>query len=174
MQFTRRTFLVAAPLALAACATNPPSPVTPSLPVTLADAFTGRATGRGVFLLTLDGSERRFTATLNGRLTGNTLTVAETFLYDDGQTDALTWVFTRTAAGWTGKREDTVGVATVQELGREVRLAYTADFKSPRGVTRLGFSDVIYRRPDGLIVNDGIVTRLGIPIGKVRFEIRPR
>ena len=174
MPLTRRAFLATAPLALAACATNPPSPATPGLPITLADAFTGRATGRGVFLLTLDGSERRFSATLDGRLRGDTLTVVEDFVYDDGQTDRLTWVFTRSATGWTGRREDTVGIASVEELGTEVRLTYLADFKSPRGLTRLGFSDVIWRRPDGLIVNEGIVTRLGLPIGRVRFEIRPR
>lgn len=171
----RRAFCLGSLALLAGCATTPPSPVGETLPITLADAFTGRSTGTGVFRVSLTGAERRFRADLNGRLRGNTLTVVEDFVYDDGQKDRLTWVFTRSGAGtWTGKREDTVGVATVVETGREVRLTYLADFRSPGKVTRLGFNDVIYRRPDGLIVNDGVVTREGIPVGTVRFEIRPK
>ena len=95
------------------------------------------------------------------------------FIYDDGQEDRLTWVFDRAGPGrWTGRREDTVGAAEVVEENGEVRLRYTADFRSPSGVTRLGFEDVIYLRDDGVIVNDAIVSRAGFPVGVVRFEIR--
>jgi hypothetical protein len=170
MRLTRRTLLLA-PLALAACAAEPPVPVS-SEPVTLVSAFAGRATGRGVFRNGLTGAERRFTARLDGRLRGDVLTVVEDFLYDDGQADRLTWVFTRSGPGtWTGRREDTVGVARVTEDGRVIRLAYVADFRSPGRVTRLGFSDVITRRADGVIVNDAVVRRGGVPVGTVRFEI---
>lgn len=162
-----------AALPLAACATVPSVPDTPTVPVTLVDAFRGRTVGRGIFVAPIVNSERRFTARLNGRLRGDTLTVVEDFVYDDGQTERLTWVFRRTGPGtWDGRREDTVGTAKVVEDGRTIRLSYTADIRSPSGVTRLGFEDVIYRRADGLIVNDGIVTRFGIPIGQVRFQIR--
>jgi len=173
---TRRLVLgLGAALALAACATTPPAPAVETLPVTLADAFTGATRGRGVFTAPIARTERRFTADLDGRLGGDTLTVTEDFVYDDGQTERLTWVFTRTGPGtWDGRREDTVGTAKVVEDGRTIRLSYIADIRSPGGVTRLGFEDVIYRRADGLIVNDGIVTRFGIPVGRVRFELRPR
>lgn len=168
----RRAFLLGS-LALAGCATLPPSPTGETLPITLADAFTGRTTGRGVFRNSITGAERRFRADLNGRLRGDTLTVVEDFTYDDGQVDRLTWVFTRAGEGrWTGKREDTVGLAEVVEMGREVRLTYLADFRSPGRVTRLGFADVIYRLPDGPVVNEGVVMKSGIPVGTVRFEIR--
>ncbi|MCX7889501.1 MAG: DUF3833 domain-containing protein [Rhodobacteraceae bacterium] len=171
---SRRTCLaLAAALPLAACAAAPPPPPAQRLPVTLADAFSGRTRGRGVFSAPIVNSERRFTADLAGRLEGGRLTVVEDFVYDDGQTERLTWVFTRTGPGtWDGRREDTVGTAKVVEDGSVIRLSYTADIRSPSGVTRLGFSDVIYRRPDGLIVNDGVVSRFGIPIGTVRFELR--
>ena len=66
------------------------------------------------------------------------------------------------------------GLAQVVEAGGVIRLTYTADFASPSGVTRLGFADVIYRRPDGVIVNDAVVTRLGVTVGAVQFVIRAR
>lgn len=173
MPLTRRAALMlvlAAPLA--ACAAAPADPAGPLVPLTLEQAFAGRSTGAGVFR-DITGTERRFTARLNGTLRGDRLTVIEDFVYDDGQQDRLTWVFDRAGPGrWTGRREDTVGTAAVTEDGRTIRLTYTADFRSLSGTTRLGFADVIYARPDGLIVNDAVVTRFGIPVGRVRFEIR--
>ncbi len=170
---SRRLFLgSAALLPLAGCATEPPSPEGARLPVSLVDAFEGPSRGTGVFRAPLAGIERRFSARLNGRLRGDTLTVVEDFRYDDGQEDRLTWVFTRTGPqSWHGRREDTVGPAAVREDGREIRLSYVADFRSTSGVTRLGFADVIYRPAAGLVVNDAIVTRWGLPIGTVRFEL---
>jgi hypothetical protein len=171
----RRTVLTGALALLAGCgpALPPDPPPGEALPLTLVSAFAGRTRGRGVFVNRLTGAERRFTARLNGRLEGDRLTVAEDFLYDDGQTDRLTWVFTRIGEGrWTGRREDTVGLAEAVEDGRTIRLSYLADFRSPGRVTRLGFADVIWRRPDGVVINEGVVTRFGLPVGEVRFEIR--
>lgn len=169
----RRTLcLGAAAAALTGCATRPASPAGPLAPITLDGAFAGRAVGAGVFRVDLTGSERRFRARLDGRLRGDRLTVVEDFLYDDGEENRLTWVFDRSGPGrWTGRREDTVGPAEVVELGTEVRLSYVVDFRAGDSVTRLGFEDVIYFGEGGRIINDAIVTRWGLPVGRVRFEM---
>lgn len=174
----RRTFVLGLTLLpLAACASAPVPPSEAGPPITLVSAFTGRTTGRGHFRIWLTGDERRFTARLNGRVSGRegarTLTVIEDFAYDDGQNDRLTWVFREMAPGrWTGKREDTVGEATVIEADGRIRLSYTADFRSASGVNRLGFEDILYALPDGTIVNDAVVSRAGIAVASVRFVIR--
>ena len=173
----RLLILGAVALALPGCAASPRVPSGAADPITLVSAFEGRTEGRGVFRIRLTGEERRFTARLNGKVTGKaparTLTVAEEFIFDDGQTDRLTWVFTETGLGrWTGRREDTVGEAVVVEEDGVIRLTYTADFRSPSGVTRLGFRDVIYGAADGTIINDGVVSRWGLPVADVRFVIR--
>ena len=174
----RRTLLLGlAALPLAGCAATPAPPGEPGPPITLVSAFEGRSTGRGHFRIWLTGDERRFTARLDGSVTGKagarTLTVVEDFVYDDGQKDRLTWVFRETGPGrWTGKREDTVGEATVVEEDGQIRLSYTADFKSPSGVNRLGFEDILYATPDGTIVNDAVVSKAGIAVASVRFLIR--
>lgn len=174
----RRSLLLGlAALPLAACASTPAPPGKAGPQITLVSAFRGRTTGRGHFRIWLTGDERRFTARLNGTVTGRegarTLTVVEDFSYDDGQKDRLTWVFVETGPGrWTGKREDTVGEALVTEELGQIRLAYTADFRSPSGSNRLGFQDILYAAPDGTIVNDAVVSRAGIPVASVRFVIR--
>lgn len=172
MSLSRRSILIG-PVALAACSALPPSPEGARAPITLERAFVGRKIGAGLFRVDITGDERRFTARLNGRLEGDRLTVVEDFFYDDGEENRLTWVFDRAGPGrWTGRREDTVGVAEVVELGDEIRLSYTVDFAANGDVTRLGFEDVIYFAPDGRVINDAVVTRLGIPVGRVRFEMQ--
>jgi hypothetical protein len=174
----RRTFLLGLGLLpVTGCAATPSPPLESGPPITLVSAFQGRTTGSGHFRVWLTGDERRFTARLNGSVTGpegtRVLTVVEDFVYDDGQKDRLTWVFREQGPGrWAGKREDTVGEATVIEEGGQIRLTYTADFKSPSGVNRLGFQDILYARLDGTIVNDAVVTRAGIAVASVRFLIR--
>lgn len=174
----RRIFLLGLSLLpFAACARTPAPPAEAGPPITLVSAFRGRTTGRGHFRVWLTGAERRFTARLNGSVTGSAgarrLSVTEDFVYDDGQTDRLTWVFRETGPGrWTGRREDTVGEARVIEADGRIRLSYTADFRSPSGVNRLGFEDILYARPDGTIVNDAVVSKAGIPVASVRFVIR--
>lgn len=169
----RFVLLGAVATALSGCATMPSAPSTATKPLTLVEAFRGRTRGVGVFRVPIAGVERKFTALLNGRATANTLTVVEDFIFEDGEKDRLTWRFARTSpTTWTGKREDTVGEAIVRELGSEIRLDYVADVRSRGKVTRLGFSDVIYRASDDLIINDAVVTSFGLPIGSVRFELR--
>jgi len=173
MSLTRRSFLLGT-LPLAACARVPSAPDRPLDPITLDQAFSGKSIGAGVFRVDLTGAERRFTARLDGQLIGDRLTVVEDFFYGDGEENRLTWVFDRAGQGrWTGQREDTVGVADVIETGETIRLSYLADFQSGGEVTRLGFEDVIYFDPDGRVINDAIVTRFGIPVGRVRFEMQP-
>jgi Protein of unknown function (DUF3833) len=173
----RRTLLLGlAALPLAGCAATPAPPAAAGPPITLVSAFKGRTTGRGHFRVWLTGDERRFTARLNGTVKGQdgarTLTVVEDFLYDDGETNRLTWVFTETGPGrWRGKREDTVGEAVVIEEAGLIRLAYTADFKSPSGVNRLGFEDILYADKEGRIINDAVVSRAGIAVASVRFVL---
>lgn len=173
MPLTRRSALLGA-LALAGCARVPAAPQGALPPITLEGAFAGKAVGAGVFRVDLTGSERRFTARLEGRLEGDRLTVVEDFVYDDGEENRLTWVFDRAGPGrWTGRRDDTVGTAQVVETGDTVRLSYIADFSAQGAVTRLGFEDVIYFDPEGRVINEAIVTRWGLPVGRVRFEMTP-
>jgi len=171
MPLTRRSALLGA-VAVAGCARVPTAPPGPRPPITLEAAFAGRAVGAGVFRVPLTGLERRFTARLDGRLRGDRLTVVEDFTYDDGEEVRLTWVFDRAGPGrWTGRREDTVGPAEVVETGTEIRLSYVVDFRSGGDVTRLRFEDVIWFGPDGRVINEAIVSRWGLPVGRVRFEM---
>jgi hypothetical protein len=164
---TRRTLLAGSgALLLSQASANPGG-------LTLKEAFLGRTYGKGVFRVPIAGIERRFDAVLDGTYRSDTLRVREDFFFEDGEKDRLTWVFRKRAPGlWEGVREDTVGVASVEETPEGIRLAYTADVRSRGQVTRLGFSDIIYRASPELIINEARVSWYGLPIGDVRFELR--
>jgi len=176
MPLSRRVLIAGfAALTLSACATQPAAPPSGAAPLTLVEAFKGRTRGEGVFKVPAAGIERRFTADLVGTVQGGRLTVRETFHFDDGEVQTLTWRFTRSGPGeWQGQRDDTVGVAQVRELGNEIRLSYVADVRSRDSVNRLGFADVIYRGANGRIINEAVVKKYDLPIGTVRFELQRR
>ncbi len=169
-----RAFLAAvliASLGLAACATRPLSPVDPVGTITLKDAFKGSVTGKGRFQVPLAGVDRAFTAKLSGIMAGETLEVTEDFVFADGESNTLHWHFTPNGPGrWTGVREDTVGTAQITENGQEIRLEYTADAQSRGTTNRLDFSDVIYRRADGVVVNNAVVKKFGFAIGSIHLQ----
>lgn len=153
----------AATSGLGACATVPARDPAGG-PVVLERDFAGRFYGRGFFRNYLTGSRRDFDVTLQGTWDGRTLTLVEWFYFADGERDVKTWRFTRTGPGrFTGTREDVVGEAVVFSDGGAIRLSYEAVV----GGTQVRFEDVIERRPDGVIVNRAIVSKLGVPIGEV-------
>ena len=71
---------------LTACAGRPPVPAEAAAPFVVEEALLGRTTGEGTFSA-ITGVRRSFTASLEGSWDGETLTLVEDFVYDDGETD---------------------------------------------------------------------------------------
>ena len=175
MLVTRRVVLAGLAVSvLGACARIPIVPDAAEEGLTLVDAFSGTQRGSGRFNVPITGYERTFDVVLTGTVSGDTLTVREEFDWSDGEQQVLTWRFTRAGAGrWTGTREDVIGEAVAIETGTEIRLDYTADIVANGDTTRLSFSDILYRRPDGAIVNEALVLAAGVPVGNVELLIGP-
>lgn len=141
----------------------------------LEEWFQGRSTGSGRFEIPLAGVTRDFTLTARGTWDGRVLTLVEDFVFADGERDRKTWRFTRTAPGrYVGTREDVVGTAEVFQDGDAVRLRYLLTIPGRNGgtPTTLGFDDIMYLRPDGVLINEATVTWFGLPIGSTRVEFR--
>jgi len=164
-------FAVAGLLALTACATRPPAPKAEA-PFDLARDLGGVSVARGAFS-NVFGTRRGFTATLDGRMEGDTFVLAETFAYDDGERDRKTWRLKAAGAGrWTGVREDVVGQAEGFMDGSALRLEYLVDIKRKNGKsTRVRFRDVLVRDASGAVINNAVVAYRGVPIGKVALTI---
>jgi Protein of unknown function (DUF3833) len=168
---SRRIALVgAAALVLSACAGPPAIPPSPGAPdITLEGFFQGRTVGRGSFSAPIAGVKRDLTVVTRGRWDGRTLTLREDFQFADGEKDVKTWRFTRISPGvYEGVREDVVGKADVRQVGNTIQLRYTADVRGKDGsVTRLDFADTIAPLDRRSVLNEAVVSKFGVPIGKI-------
>lgn len=167
--------LTAAVLSMPGCATRPATPreADAARPFAVERDLLGKTAGRGVFS-SITGTNRTFTAYLDGTWDGATLTLAEDFVYDDGEKDRKTWRLTKTAGGeWRGTREDVVGEARGYQDGLAFRLEYIVNIKMKNGGNRrVGFRDVLIRRTDGVVYNKAKVGWRGFGVGNVELEIR--
>jgi Protein of unknown function (DUF3833) len=167
-----RRLLVALSLALAAsaCAGPPSIPAAPDAPAfTMERFFAGRTVGKGSFTSQIAGVNRGLTVVTRGRWDGKTLTLREDFAFDDGEKDVKTWRFTKVAPGvYEGTREDVIGKADIRQVGNTVQLRYTADVRARDGsVTRLDFADTIAPRDGRSVLNEAVVSKFGVPVGRV-------
>lgn len=172
MPFRASALALIGALALTACATRPPIPKSTAAPFDLVRDLGGQTVARGAFT-TVFGAKRGFTATLDGRMEGQTFVLAETFAFDDGERDKKTWRLTQRSDGrWSGTREDVVGEAIGYMDGAAFRLEYLIDLPRKNGkTTRVRFRDVLVRTASGDVLNKAIVAYRGVPIGQVTLDI---
>lgn len=138
----------------------------------LEDYFRGTSYADGRFSA-INGVTRDFKVRLTGTWNGRMLTLREDFVYADGERDTKTWRFTKTGDGmYTGTREDVVGETTVRVRGDTARFAYTVFLDGKARTKRVRFHDRMTLRPDGTVLNNALITKFGIPVGRTRVEFR--
>ncbi len=163
-----------ASLSFAGCAAAPPPDASfGDAPLQIERFLAGRTTAEGVFRNTITGSERRLTATLNGKWDGRTLVLAEDFRFADGARDRKTWRLTKRPDGtWTGTREDVIGTATGVQDGKSFRLSYEADLTSQGSATVVRFDDVLTQTAPNVVLNRAVVSKFGVKVGEITLTIR--
>lgn len=162
---------------ITACAGRPAVPLDEAAiePFVVERDLAGKTVGEGSFSA-INGTNRSFTAYLDGSWDGETLTLVEDFEYDDGETDKKTWRLTKLENGeYSGTREDVVGTARGYMDGEAFRLEYTVVLPGEdggKGMT-VKFRDVLVRQADGVIINKATVGKWGFRVGKVDLTITP-
>lgn len=161
-------------LPLAGCASAPaPEAAFKDKPLRIERFLAGRTHAEGVFRNTITGSERRLTATLNGKWDGRTLVLAEDFRFADGARDRKTWRLIKRPDGtWTGTREDVIGTAMGVQDGKSFRLSYEADLTSQGSATVVRFDDVLTQTAPNVVLNRAVVSKFGVKIGEITLTIR--
>jgi len=161
-------------LLLASCATPPLLPRnTAQQTFIVEEALSGRSVARGEFRA-INGARRGFTATLDGAWDGDTLTLVEDFVYDDGERDRKTWRLRRVAPGeYVGAREDVVGEARGYQDGRAFRLEYDIRLPGRDGTPgrKVRFRDVMVFAEDGAVINHANVGLWGLRVARVELTI---
>ncbi len=135
----------------------------------LEEFFDGHLTAYGQFQDVLGEVRRRFEVDIHGSWDGQTLTLIEDFVYEDGSTEQRVWSLQQTGnGGWQGTAPGVIGVATGQERGDTFNWQYTIDLPLPgRDPLRVTFDDWMWLLADDRVLNRAYMSRFGVPIGEV-------
>ncbi|GAA5645170.1 DUF3833 domain-containing protein [Vibrio proteolyticus] len=134
----------------------------------LFEFFQGDLTAWGMIQDYSDKQTRRFEVQIQGQVDGDTLTLVEDFVFDDGETDQRVWVIKSVGdKRYQGQADDIVGVASGEEMGNVLQWKY--DFELPRGdsTVTVTFDDWLYRQDDKRAFNVTKIRKLGFEVGRL-------
>jgi len=161
-------------MSLSGCGTMKPEDFNGKTPeLDIFDYFSGQSRAWGLFEDRFGKVRRQFTVDILGRVTDDTLILAEDFLYDDGERARRVWTIEQSAGKtYRGRAEDIVGEAQGRASGNALNWTYQMDLKVGDGTWRVDFDDWMFLQSDGVLINRARVKRFGIEIGSVTLFFR--
>ena len=135
--------------------------------------FVGQTVAFGIFEDRFGNLRRQFRVALNGTVMGNTLTLEEVFLYDDGEQDERVWVINNLGQGtdgatlYEGSAADINGVARGGVAGNAMNWQYGVVLSMGGQELEVHFDDWIYRQHEDVAINRAYVSKFGVEIGSV-------
>ncbi|MFD2261893.1 DUF3833 domain-containing protein [Lacibacterium aquatile] len=130
--------------------------------------FKGGTKAWGIFEDRFGRVRRQFSVDITGTWDGYCLTLDESFLYDDSQTDTRIWRIRKNLDGtYAGEADDVVGVAEGVATGNAFNWSYVMDLKIGNGTLRVAFDDWMFLQRDGVVINRARVRKWGIELGQV-------
>jgi hypothetical protein len=134
----------------------------------LEEFFAGRTVAYGQFQDIFGTVRRRFEVEINGTWDGQTLTLIEDFLYEDGSTEQRVWTLEKTGDDtWRGTAPGVIGEALGEERGDTFNWRYTIDLPVPDGTLRVTFDDWMWLMTEDRLLNRAYMKRFGVDIGEV-------
>lgn len=111
---------------------------------------------------------RRFHVDIRGEVAGNTLTLREHFVYNDGEKQQRTWQIRRTGPDkYEGTAGDIEGVATGQAAGNAFNWHYSMNIKADGKTWLLHFDDWMYLQDDKHLFNKTEMKKFGVTVATV-------
>ena len=171
-----RKFIIGAVLLLLAAWTGKPGPTDELLSerkLDLESFFDGEIVARGQFQDVFGTVRRRFDVAVNGTWDGQTLTLVEDFVYEDGATEQRVWTLSKTGPdSWVGTAPGVEGKARGIERGDTFNWRYTIDLPVPTAdggneTIKVSFDDWIWLLSEDRLLNRAYVRRYGVDIGDV-------
>ena len=159
---------------LSACARRDVSVLADRQPVLdLADFFAGDSVAYGIFEDRFGNLRRQFRVNMTGMVEGDTLTLVEDFLYDDGERADRTWVIRKTGTdeggivSYEGSAIDVSGTASGRVAGNALNWEYDVVLEMSGSEVKVHFDDWIYRQDEDVAINRAFISKFGIEIGSV-------
>jgi hypothetical protein len=130
--------------------------------------FDGELTAWGMVQDYTDKQTRRFEVAIVGTVEGDTLTLTEDFVFDDGATDQRIWKITRLSdSEYQGVADDIIGVAKGREVGNALQWQYDFELQLEDSSVVVSFDDWLYRQDDKHVFNVTSINKFGVEVGKI-------
>ncbi|MGR5131880.1 DUF3833 domain-containing protein [Vibrio alfacsensis] len=111
---------------------------------------------------------RRFKVDIVGTVEGDTLTLVEDFVFDDGELDQRIWVITKLEDGnYQGKADDIIGFAVGKEMGNVLQWQYDFELKMDDSTITVSFDDWLYRQDEYHVFNLTKIKKFGVEVGTI-------
>ena len=142
-------------------------------PLDLADFFAGDSVAYGIFEDRFGNLRRQFRVNMTGTVEGDTLTLVEDFLYDDGERADRTWVIRRAgveadgSVRYEGSAADVSGTASGRIAGNALNWEYDVVLEMSGRSVKVHFDDWIYRQDEDVAINRAFISKFGLEIGSV-------
>ncbi|TQV75853.1 DUF3833 domain-containing protein [Denitrobaculum tricleocarpae] len=133
----------------------------------LEEYFVGQLKAWGHFQDRFDNVRRRFTVDIEGTWDGETLTLVEDFVYDDGETEQRIWTLRKTGPeDWEGSAAGVVGTAKGKVSGNALNWTYYFDLPVGDSTLRVKFDDWLWLQDERVMINRAYVSKFGIKVGE--------
>ncbi|MCG7488091.1 DUF3833 domain-containing protein [Vibrio sp. Of14-4] len=134
----------------------------------LFEYFEGESTAWGMVQDYTDLQTRRFEVAIVGTIKGNTLTLVEDFVFDDGEKSRRVWSIERLEQGqYQGRADDIIGMAKGTQVGNALRWQYDFALQLEDSTVVVSFDDWLYRQDQNHVFNLTKIKKFGIEVGQI-------
>lgn len=134
----------------------------------LFEYFNGKSTAWGMVQDYTNKQTRRFEVAIVGTIDGNTLTLVEDFVFDDGEESQRIWIIERLGNGtYQGRADDIIGVATGKQVGNALQWQYDFELQLDESTVTVAFDDWLYRQDDKHVFNLTKIKKFGLEVGRI-------
>ncbi|MGD1878064.1 MAG: DUF3833 domain-containing protein [Kiloniellaceae bacterium] len=132
------------------------------------DYFVGKTKAWGIFQDRFGTLRRQFVVDIDGTWDGETLTLVEDFVYDDGETERRTWTIHKTGEhSYEGRADGVIGQAEGESYGNVLNWRYRFALKVGDSTWNVSFDDWMFLQDDGVMINRAEVSKFGFQLGEV-------
>jgi len=135
--------------------------------------FTGKTRAWGIFQDRFGKLRRQFVVDIEGTWDGETLTLVEDFIYDDGKTEQRTWTIHKTGEhSYRGTADGVIGVAEGTSYGNALHWHYRFALQVGDSTWNVTFNDWMFLQGEGVMINRAEVSKFGIELGELTIAFR--
>ncbi len=134
----------------------------------IAEYFAGTTLAWGMVQDYSGEVQRRFTVEIQGRYEDDTLTLDESFVFSDGETDRRVWTFERIDQHrWSGNASDVDGHVEARQYGHVFHMRYPLEIEIDGRMITFTMDDWMYLQPDGRLINRTAMRKFGFTLGEI-------